>query len=51
MKIIHILADGTELSNIDGFVIEREKNKGVYESLVNAIERETTPQNNYVNRE
>ena len=51
MRIIHILADGKELETLDGFVVEREKNQGVYASLINQIERETNTRTNYVNRE
>lgn len=45
MRIVHILADGTELSSLDGFVVERDKNTEVYESLIKSIERETEPRN------
>lgn len=32
-RIIHILADGTVLDSLEGFVIKYEKNKEFYESF------------------
>lgn len=40
MRVIHVLADGTELDSIEGFVIERDKNSEIYESLIKEIEKD-----------
>lgn len=41
MRIVHVLADGRELDSLDGFVVERDKNEELYETIVKEIEKES----------
>ena len=39
MRIIHVMADGTERASLEGFVVTAEQNEKVYDELKQILRR------------